>query len=78
MYITSELDDSGKISLPNDYIKALKLEPQDKIDIKLLSGSILIKKHVDWCMNCFLSESVISFEEIKLCKSCIEKIKKTK
>ena len=71
--IEKEIDNLGRIVLPINYRRQLKLRPGDKMLISLESGVVKMTRTEQ---NCALCDARLNNEfEVRLCKSCIKKIK---
>lgn len=74
------LESNGRLVIPIDIRKKLKIEPSDSIEIYTTNGeNIVLKKYiansVPTCVICGESRSMYKFKEKYLCKSCISKLR---
>ncbi len=73
--IVRRIDNLGRIVLPKEMIKCLDIEGRDPVEISIEKGAFVIKKYQNRCVFCGKLKSEYDFEEKKLCKNCLEKIK---
>ena len=74
--ITKQIDPLGRLLIPKTIRKALKVEENDTIEFFLGDeNEVMLKKYEISCTFCGAKEDLITFENKKLCASCIEKLK---
>ena len=74
--ITKQIDALGRILIPKTIRKALNVSENDTIEFFLGdNNSVSLKKYEVCCTFCGTNEDLISFENKRLCKNCIDKLK---
>lgn len=74
--IIRNLDDLGRIVIPKEIRKKLKLNNNEGVEIELVGNTVVLKKPVDTCMHCSMPTSGLAKEiGISLCDNCITLIK---
>ena len=72
----NEVDSLGRFVIPVKYRRKMNINAGDEIDVLFQKGTLVLKKAYPTCIFCDSEEELTSFEERKVCKNCIEKIKK--
>ena len=72
--IERRIDKLGRIVLPMDFRKALGLEGEADVVLDICGNTIVIKGADNACRLCGSNEEV---SELKVCSSCVRKIKKS-
>jgi len=70
--LTRRIDRCGRVVLPRDARRLLKLEPQDEVQIGWDKEKIVIAKFNPVCKLC---GGRIDVEGSDICQSCIDKVK---
>ena len=70
--VSRKLDKLGRIVLPMDFRKALGLEGEAEVVLGINENAITVKGVDTACRLCGSSEEV---SELKVCSSCVRKIK---
>lgn len=73
--IVRKVDELGRIVLPIELRRTLKIELRDPLEIYVEGESIILKKYVPNCVFCGSEEDVYMFSEKNICKKCIEELK---
>lgn len=71
--ITRKLDALGRIVIPKEMRKDLKIEDGERMVITQNSSMICIKKERESCVLCGETKNIITRDEQSLCKSCLKK-----
>lgn len=71
-----EIDSIGRIVIPVQLRRALKLDKKSLVEVYIEDDHILIKKHVPTCVFCGSEDNICKFSEKPVCRVCISKIKK--
>lgn len=72
--IVRNLDELGRIVIPKEIRKKLKIEQKDPIEIFIDGTSIVLKKFEENCIFCNGTKDLTSFEEKLICKKCLDKL----
>ena len=72
--IVRNLDELGRIVIPKEIRKKLKIEQKDSIEIFIDGSSIVLKKFEENCIFCNGTKDLISFNEKLVCKKCLDKL----
>ena len=71
-----KIDNLGRIVLPASFRKSLGIKPYDKLFIRLRNSEIIITPTRIHCALC--GAELLRYEKIRLCSSCIAKVKAVK
>ena len=74
--IIRRVDELGRIVLPVETRKLMGLETRDGVEIFVEDDRIILKKYQPSCVFCGEADGVVDFKGKKVCKTCIEKLKK--
>jgi len=78
--IITKVDESGRLQIPIKMRKAFGINNDgindSRVEILTEGDSIIIKKFIPHCLFCDSSDNLVFYEDKKICKACIEKIKK--
>ena len=74
--IVRKLDELGRIVLPMEIRNTFNLEPKDPVEIFVEGDRIILKKYQPCCIFCKSTKENIIYNDKRVCKSCIEKLKK--
>lgn len=72
--IVRKVDQLGRIVLPIELRRTLKIDIRDPLEIFVEGDSILLKKYEPACILCGESEGLVEYKGKKVCRKCIEKI----
>lgn len=73
--IVRKVDQLGRIVLPIELRRTLKIDIRDPLEIFVEGDSILLKKYEPACILCGESEGLVEYKGKKICRECIEKLK---
>ena len=71
-----KVDDLGRIVIPKEIRKNLKISENDSLEIFSDSSFITMKKPSTSCVICGSNKSLITFKDKPICKKCINEISK--
>lgn len=71
-----KVDDLGRIVIPKEIRKNLKISENDTLEIFSDSSSIVIKKPNTACIICGSKKSLVSIKDKMICKKCIDELSK--
>lgn len=74
--ITRQLDKMGRVVLPVELRKNLKINPGDFLEIYVDGDRIILCKDTDSCVFCGSNENVLEFRGKCICSGCMEQLKK--
>lgn len=74
-FITRPLDENGRIVIPMEFRRAMKIQPNDLLEISAKNGVIMLSKHVPGCLFCGDTNNTIYFHGKTLCRNCVNSIK---
>lgn len=75
--IVRKVDELGRIVLPIETRKRLDLEPKDPVEIFVEKDRVVLKKYEPCCIFCGDADDVIMYKDKRICRSCLEELKKT-
>lgn len=68
-------DELGRVVLPIEIRHLLDIKEKDYLEISLLNDGIFLKKEQRCCIFCNSNLDLIEFNNKKICKNCLNKIK---
>lgn len=72
--IIRKIDDLGRIVLPKEFRDKLNFQDNEKVDMKLVGDTIVLKKSIDSCIKCSAPISELAeIVELNLCDDCLHK-----
>ena len=74
--IIRRLDELGRVVIPVELRRALDLGFRDSVEIAAEGESIVIRKHRPYCLLCGNSAELIEFSGRKICRRCLDELKK--
>lgn len=75
--IVRKVDELGRIVLPIEIRKRLDLGPKDPVEIFVEKDRVVLKKYEPCCIFCGDADDVIMYKDKRICRSCLEELKKT-
>lgn len=75
--IVRRVDELGRIVLPVEIRKRLDLEPKDPVEIFVEKDRVVLKKYEPCCIFCGDVDDVIIYKDKRICRSCLEELKKS-
>lgn len=77
--ITRKIDELGRIVIPREVRKRLKIDNSSPIEIFVDSdASIVLKKFLPKCIFCGNKDNIIVYHKKHICKECENNLKKLK
>ena len=73
--IVRKIDELGRIVLPIETRKRLELSAGDGVEIFVEKDRVILKKYAPSCIFCGEVENVISYNDKKICRRCLEDLK---
>lgn len=73
--IVRHVDELGRIVLPIEMRRIMRLGTQDKVEIYVDGDKIILKKHENSCVFCGSSESLTDFGGKNICAACLQNLK---
>ena len=70
--IVRNIDDLGRIVLPKELRRTLRINHKDPIYVE--EDTIIIKKYEPSCLFCGNAGNVVSYLDKRICKDCIAKL----
>jgi transcriptional pleiotropic regulator of transition state genes len=68
------IDQLGRLVIPKEMRRALKIEEGDGVEISLEGKRIIVQKHEESCIFCASSERLATFEGKRVCQKCLSKL----
>ena len=75
--IVRKVDELGRIVLPIETRKKLEIAPKDGVEIFIEGDRIILKKYEPSCIFCGDASDIVTYNEKKICRRCLEALKKT-
>ena len=70
--IIRKMDGLGRIVLPIELRRTLDISDKDELEILLSDDCIVLRKYEPTCIFCGAGESLVTYREKKVCKSCLQ------
>ena len=74
--VIRQIDELGRFVLPVEIRRALNINIKDHLEIHTDNDSIILKKYQPACLFCGSAEDNLLFEGKRVCRACLEKLKK--
>ena len=74
--ITRQIDELGRIVLPVELRRNLKIGRRDMLEIYVEEDKIILKKYNQSCVFCGTEDNVLEFKEKYICPDCLTQLKK--
>ena len=72
--IIRKVDELGRIVLPVELRRNLKIAERDELEIFVENGRIVLSKHEEACIFCGSSRGLASYLGKSVCQECIRKM----
>lgn len=69
-----QLDEVGRIVLPKELRRTFGIDNKDSLEIYVEGDNIILRKYEPGCLFCGSADGVITYEDRRICKECIEKM----
>ncbi len=73
--ITRKVDDLGRFVLPIEIRRSLDIKENDALEIFTDENQIVLKKYLPACVFCKEADDVVLFEDKRICRRCIDRLK---
>ena len=73
--VVRRVDELGRIVLPIEIRKTLDINPKDAIEIFTDNEKIVLLKYQPACIFCNDVNDVVYFNNKRVCRACVEKLK---
>ncbi len=73
-----KIDELGRIVMPAEIRQTLGLKIRDALEIYVEGDQIILKKYQPSCLFCTNADNLVFYEGKRICRECLEKIKKIK
>ena len=73
--VTRQIDELGRFVLPIGIRRSLGINEKDYLEIFTDEDKIILKKYEPACIFCGEADQVILYEEKRICRACLEKLK---
>ncbi|MBQ9780153.1 MAG: AbrB/MazE/SpoVT family DNA-binding domain-containing protein [Clostridia bacterium] len=73
--MVKRIDELGRIVLPKNVRQPMGIDTGDSVEIFTDGDRIILKKFQSSCIFCGEADGVIFFNEKRVCKACLEKLK---
>ena len=75
--IVRKIDELGRIVLPIETRKRMELNAGDGVEIFVEKDRVILKKYEPSCIFCGESENVLNYKDKKICRRCLDELKKS-
>lgn len=70
-----KIDELGRIVLPAEIRQSMDINVRDSLEIFTDGGRIVLQKYQPACIFCNDAGDVVYFNDKRICKGCLEKLK---
>lgn len=70
--IVRGVDALGRVVPPREYLRELRINPGDQVEMLAEPGQIIIRPYRPGCLFCGKTEDVRGIHGIKICRDCAE------
>ena len=74
--IVRKIDELGRIVLPIETRKRLDIGPKDPVEIFVEKDRVILKKYEPCCIFCGDARNIVNYKDKKICKKCLDELKK--
>ena len=74
--VVRKVDELGRIVLPIEIRKTLDIQQKDAIEIFIDEDKIILQKYQSSCIFCDNADDLMYFNDQRICRECLEKLKK--
>ena len=74
--IVRKIDELGRIVLPIETRKRLDISAGDGVEIFVERDGVILKKYEPACIFCGEVDDVVNYSDKKICRRCLEELKK--
>lgn len=72
--IIREIDEHGRVVLPKEIRKTMKLSDEDSVQLFTVNHKIIMQKHEPGCIFCNQTEDLIIYKGKSVCEICLNKM----
>ena len=72
--IVRKVDELGRIVLPIELRRTLKIELRDPLEIYVEGDSIILKKYEPACIFCGNAKNITTYMDKNVCSNCIKEL----
>ena len=69
------VDELGRVVLPAEIRQSLDIKVKDALEIFTDKDRIILQKYTPFCIFCNSADNMVTYEEKRICKECLEKLK---
>ena len=73
--VVRKVDELGRIVLPSEIRQSMDIKVKDPLEIFTDGDRIILQKYTPSCIFCNNVDNVVMFEEKRICKECLAKMK---
>ena len=70
-----KIDELGRIVIPAEIRQNMDLQVRDSVEIFTDESRIILQKYQPCCLFCSNVDNVVYFQEKRICRTCLEKLK---
>ena len=74
--IVRHVDELGRIVIPKEMRKKMNIDNNDPVEIFVDGDKIILTKYSPYCAFCQSEDSITEFKGRKICKACLDDIRK--
>lgn len=71
-----KVDELGRIVLPISIRQNMGIEARDSVEIFTDENRIILQKYQSSCIFCNNADEILYFNDQRICRECLEKLKK--
>ena len=75
--IVRHIDDLGRVVIPVETRRNMDINPKDPLEMFVDGDQIILQKYEPCCIFCGDADDVIMYKDKRICRSCLEELKKT-
>ncbi len=73
--IVRDVDKVGRVVIPKEVRDTFGIKENDPLEIFIKGDTIILRKYLPACIFCGNAENVVTYEDKKICKDCLAKLK---
>ena len=73
-FIVRKIDDLGRVVLPKEWRDLNNIKERDPIELHVEGRTVTLKKHEDGCVFCGNRTHLEQFNNLKVCKKCVNSL----
>ncbi len=75
--VVRKVDELGRIVLPISIRQIMDINEKDSLEIFTDENKIILQKYQPSCVFCNNADDIVFFNNKRVCRTCLEKIKET-